>query len=60
MVNIERDNKINKLQAEVFNQLNDIMRAIDPAPQKIRNKDNITQVSVEDALKELLELGVEV
>lgn len=51
-VQIERDNKIRNLENNVFSQLADI---VNPEPPKTSKTNNNT-VSVEDALKELLEI----
>lgn len=51
-VQIERDNKVRSLEDTVFNQLADIVKPELPKDTKA----NINTVSVEDALRELLEI----
>lgn len=57
---IERDNKIVNMEQQLFAQLNKISTELNLQPTKKQNPaSNVTFVSVEDALKELKELGVE-
>jgi hypothetical protein len=57
---IERDNKIINMEQQLFAQLNKISTELNLEPTKKQNPaSNVTFVSVEDALKELKELGVE-
>lgn len=59
MVVYEKDPKTTKMQADVFAKIGDVMSQYEPnTPEK--DKNNLAFVSVEDALKELLELGVDI
>jgi len=53
-VTIEKDPTTKKLEAELFQQMAEILKPVDPKP--IESKNEIKSVSVEDAIKELLEL----
>jgi len=57
---IERDPNNRKLELQVNTQLSEIMKQLDPTPVKNIDKSGTSFVSVEDALKELIALGVEV
>jgi len=59
-VAFERDNKITNLKNEVFSQLSDIMKIHDPTPPQSPKVNNVNSVSVEDAINELIAMGVEV
>ena len=59
-VSIERDNKITNLKNEVYSQLSDIMKIHDPTPLAAPKVNNVDAISVEDAIKELIAMGVEV
>ena len=55
---IERDHKIANMELQLNTQLKEIMQQIDPQPAKVKDtKSNTLFVSVEDAMKELLEMG---
>lgn len=55
---IERDHKITKMEQSLGAQLAEIMNQIDPKSVKEVDKSGVTFISVEDAAKELLALGV--
>ncbi len=57
---IERDPNNRKLEQQVNLQLSEIMKQIDPTPVKSVDRTGTNFVSVEDALRELQALGVEV
>lgn len=60
MIDIQRDNKITNLKNEVYSQLSDIMKIHDPTPPPSPKVNNVNSISVEDAIKELIAMGVEV
>lgn len=56
---IERDQKINKMQSDLFNQLSEIVDIHTPKNQKeILNRNDVKFVDIESAIRELLEMGV--
>jgi hypothetical protein len=56
---IERDNKVVNMENQLFSQLTTIMNQIDPKPVKEIDKTNgVKFISIEDAAKELLAMGV--
>lgn len=56
MIQIDRDPNNRKLEAEVNNKLLEIYNSIEPEKKPI-TKNNITFISVEDAIKELIDMG---
>lgn len=57
MIQIERDPNNRKLESEVNSKLLEIYQSIEPEKKPITNKDEVAFISVEDAMKELLEMG---
>lgn len=55
-VDIERDSKINNLEQTLFGKLSNIISAYEPKIEK-QTTNSINTVSVEDALKELLQMS---
>lgn len=54
----ERDSKITSLEYSVFSQLNELTKEIAPSKKEdISIKTELKQYSVEDAIRELKELG---
>ena len=51
-VHIERDNKIRTLENDIFNQIVNIVKPEIPK----KEKNNVTAVGFEEALKELIEI----
>ncbi|NDA63889.1 MAG: hypothetical protein EBX50_17955 [Chitinophagia bacterium] len=51
-INFERDDKISKLEDSLLKQMASIVEP--PKPEEVKN--NIKTISLEDALKELMEL----
>jgi hypothetical protein len=60
MIHIERDEKVNLLEKEINNRIMEIYKGVEPKEMEVINKNDISFVGVEDAIKELLELGVEI
>lgn len=60
MIDIQRDNKITNLKNEVYSQLSDIIKIHDPTPPQSPKVNIVNSISVEDAIKELIAMGVEV
>lgn len=60
MINIQRDNKITNLKNEIYTQLSDIIKMHYPTHNMPEKVNNVTQISVEDAIKELIAMGVQV
>ncbi len=56
MVQIERDHKITAMSSEVYGKIEDIINAIDPKPVIQKNTFGLKDISLEDAMRELLEL----
>jgi len=55
-VDIDRDSRINNLEQTLFGKLSDIISAYEPKTEKQDNT-NIQNISLEDALKELLQIS---
>lgn len=58
MVHIERDPNRRAIELEVTNKLEEIFSTLEPEKPKERDKSSVSFVSIEDAIKELLEMGV--
>jgi len=54
---IERDQKIKKMQADLFGQLSDIISNFEPK-KEISVENNVQFVDMESAIKELLAMGI--
>jgi hypothetical protein len=54
---IERDQKIKKMQADLFGQLSDIISNFEPT-KEINVENNVQFVDMESAIKELLAMGI--
>jgi uncharacterized UBP type Zn finger protein len=54
---IERDQKIKKMQADLFGQLSEIVSNFEPKEER-RLENNVQFVDMESAIKELLAMGV--
>lgn len=60
-VKIERDPNNKRMESEVTNKLQEIYNKFSPEPEvKVNPKTNVKEVSVEDAIKELLSMGVQI
>jgi hypothetical protein len=57
MIHIERDPNNRKLEIEVNNKLLEIYKSVEPEEKRVINRNDINIVSVEDAMKELLQMG---
>ena len=58
MVHIERDINKGALELEVANKLQQIFSTLEPEGPKEVSKNGVSFVSIEDAMKELLDMGV--
>lgn len=57
MIHIERDPNNKKLEVEVNNKLLEIYKGIEPEEKRVINRSDVNIVTVEDAMKELLQMG---
>jgi len=58
MVHIERDSKFKNFENQVTDQLLDIIKTIEPEKKEVSSSLSVNFVSIEDAAKELLQMGV--
>ena len=58
MVHIERDSKFKNFENQVTDQLMDIIKTIEPEKKEIPTANMVNFISIEDAAKELLQMGV--
>lgn len=58
MVHIERDRNKGALELEVANKLQQIFSTLEPEGPQDVSKNGVSFVSIEDAMKELLDMGV--
>lgn len=58
MFQFERDPNRRALETEVRSKLEEIYNTLEPDQSKERDRNNVSFVSIEDAIKELLEMGV--
>ena len=58
MLQIDRDPNNKRLQIEVENKLEEIFNNFEPKKEQLQIKNNLKDISVEDAVKELLSMGI--
>jgi hypothetical protein len=58
VLQIDRDPNNKRLQIEVENKLEEIFNNFEPKKEQLQIKNNLKDISVEDAVKELLSMGI--
>jgi len=58
MLHIERDPNRRALETEVANKLEEIYSTFEPEKVPEKDKNQLTFVSIEDAIRELLQMGI--